>query len=688
MLRFLVMLISPMLCVGAENRRESYLFDKVSVKSGRATVRLSPAETISFEIEADQAVDTQGDSPGATEKITVRNVVVKSNEARDDGTIDLIAATIRRNRNGGGRIDELRIVNPKLTVSGGMLRSIMRLATGAPAVREDDAEAEQLSPVWTIGEISIEGADVSVRDFGDGAPIIRAEFDYHDSDIRFGGEPIPREKEIQRVIALRNVNAAAAFERQEPFFRAQQIELKFTTEGLERRKEIDQVLLDGLSMEFGREFRSLLSATKEENAAPAPTESAGEKPEKPWLIRKLEIAEGQVVLADLGDPIPDIQFDAASTLENIYLTGDPSYGDENLRTVELANITIHSPLDPFVPVANLHSIFIRFSIAGLLQKNISEVVVLSPMIFIGPDLFWYVDALKSEDEEMSSQSGKEEADQEAAEWTIDAFEVASGKLVVASGGEARLTLPIGFSSRAENIRFSNLSELQLKMNFLVPESDYRFPSYKLEFEDFGGNIEFGLPPDSGANNLVQTLRAVGMKWRQFDAANLWLSVTYDQNGIYGSFGGAAYRGYLSGSFTVFLQAASPWTGWVSATNLSLEEITRIVTPQTLSISGPGSVVVEVNGRTRLIERVRGTIVASEPGEFRIGKLDDLIRKIPSSWTTLKQSVTRIGLETLRDFQYETCNGEFWYAGDLGEIKLRLAGPTGSRNFHVELHPKN
>jgi hypothetical protein len=52
---------------------------------------------------------------------------------------------------------------------------------------------------------------------------------------------------------------------------------------------------------------------------------------------------------------------------------------------------------------------------------------------------------------------------------------------------------------------------------------------------------------------------------------------------------------------------------------------------------------------------------------------------------LKTSLTRIGLETLRDFDYDTGHGSFWLAHHEGNLQLALEGPLGSRRLEAVLH---
>ena len=66
---------------------------------------------------------------------------------------------------------------------------------------------------------------------------------------------------------------------------------------------------------------------------------------------------------------------------------------EEMQQQEIADFTITSPLDSFAPVFTMKTLFIRYSIAGLLRREIEEIQVLNPTIYVGEDLFWYFDEL-------------------------------------------------------------------------------------------------------------------------------------------------------------------------------------------------------------------------------------------------------------------------------------------------------
>ncbi|MGB9277831.1 MAG: hypothetical protein WCC08_21640, partial [Terrimicrobiaceae bacterium] len=120
-------------------------------------------------------------------------------------------------------------------------------------------------------------------------------------------------------------------------------------------------------------------------------------------------------------------------------------------------------------------------------------------------------------------------------------------------------------------------------------------------------------------------------------------------------------------------------------SISLRELTNIISPQNFQLSGPLEFRLQMDAKSRDIERVLGDFRATKPGKMVIRKIDDLLARIPSTWNLTKQSSTRIALETLRDFNYTKAGGDFWFVESQGVLRLKLQGPTGSRNFEVVLH---
>jgi hypothetical protein len=165
----------------------------------------------------------------------------------------------------------------------------------------------------------------------------------------------------------------------------------------------------------------------------------------------------------------------------------------------------------------------------------------------------------------------------------------------------------------------------------------------------------------------------------------WIAVTFDAQGINGQFGGESYSGYVNGGFSFNFLEDSPWQGWISGTDVDTKALTNVVSPQNFSLTGPLDFEMQLDAFRKEIARMAGKFHVKQPGHLKIGKLDDILANIPPDWLAIKQSSTRIALETLRDFDYTTAKGDLWFVDSQGILGLNLTGPLGSRRFEVALH---
>ncbi len=80
-------------------------------------------------------------------------------------------------------------------------------------------------------------------------------------------------------------------------------------------------------------------------------------------------------------------------------------------------------------------------------------------------------------------------------------------------------------------------------------------------------------------------------------------------------------------------------------------------------------------------RGRGTRQGPHGGE----QIERFARGAAPDWSLLKSELSRVSLETLRDFDYTEARSEFWFVGKQGIIDTRLKGPAGSRNLKLVFH---
>jgi hypothetical protein len=581
--------------------------------------------------------------------------------------------------------DELTIRAPSFQITPTALQ-----AFGAPASEPANGVTNEPSanfPSLRVGKLLVENGEVFIKSFGETVPEGSLKFGFETDDFQLGESGTAPDK--KHTVQIWDLRLAPTFAPLAQFVSVDSLQIEFTPADLLQRKEIAAATLTGMTITMGQTFRSFMNAESKTTASgPAPvaaTVTAKAPPAKPWKLRELGIVNSRITLADLGVAAPSVGFNIETTLKNIPLSTAVTETAEEMQQQELADLVITSPFDQFAPVFTMKTLFIRYSIAGLLRRELEEIQVLNPTIYVGEDLFWYFDELSKREAEAQSPAAASAPGSDETGWKVKRISVEYGQLVIAAGGKAQLPLPLQFSTSAENLNLGRLSDLKLALNLKVPREDYLFPDYKLELRQLGGDIKFDLPPQSGGNNLVQTLKMDEVRWRQFHAEEGWLSITFDSKGINGEIGAKGYGGYLNGGFSSFFGDNSPWVGWLSGSKVDLKKITAVMAPGNFAMDGPADFKLEATGASSSLERLRGSLRATRQGKMRIGKLDQIMADIPGDWYWVKRETTRILLETLRDFTYDTGDASFWYLNDEGNLKLTLQGPAGSRNIDVVLH---
>ena len=455
-----------------------------------------------------------------------------------------------------------------------------------------------------------------------------------------------------------------------PLFGAGQANLRVTLDGLVRGE------LEGLRVDRGwlmaGEGLQQLASSKEGEAS---------SDKSVFFVRSLDLVNLEVSTGETSPGLPELSFKVNTAMSDVGLGLAAEEIAEKIHQVEFSDIEIMSPYDPLKRVVTVRSVFAKFSLAGLSNREIEELTLLSPTIFVGESLFEYM-------QQAEDQGGSPPEPVEAAEgWMVKRLDADFGRVIIAVGGRSQVGLPLSFRTSADNLSLTSLAGLNLNLVLTIPPDNYDFPAYDVSFNNVRGDLLLNYPPQGEGNNLVNVVKFDRGRWRNFTARNMWVSVTFDLEGINGQFGGEAYRGYVTGGFSFFMNPEAPWTGWVSGTKLDLGDLTTAAAPQHFLMSGRAGLALQVNGSGPEIERVLGSITSSGGGRMVVTKLDDMLSVIPPEWSSLKQEVTRVGLETLRDFDYTKASGSFWFVGKQGRINLQILGPAGARNFDVVLHGK-
>jgi len=543
---------------------------------------------------------------------------------------------------------------------------------------DPNAIAAQDTAGWSVDRLTLEAGNLEVIGFGETIPDFALAFEIEGQDLsRHGDSPV--------TISVSDFTATVDHARSgPPLAKVDSGTIEVTPKGLANHR-IESLTIDSGRLQAGQAFRDLFS---QDEPAPPREEQAGatrqaDKAVKTWQIGELAIQNVKATVGDLGQGIPNINLNLDTVMEDIALGEAEAALATNEHQIELSNITIVSPVDPFVKVLTLRSVFIRFTLAGLVREKIAGLTILSPAIYVSRDLFWYMDYF-GKDAEVTPTDEAEDA--EVPGWEIEDLGIFFGKLVLAAGGRAQVGLPLGFETEARNVSFENLAGLELKASLNIPEQSFEIPGYELEMDDVSGELLLAYPPEEKKNNLVQVLELAEIRWRQYQSSAAWISVTFDEQGVNGSFGSEAYGGYLDGGFSFLFADDFPWIGWVSGTGVEMDSLTEVLAPENARLTGPADFKVQVNASSRHLERLVGTLELTDAGQLRITKLDEILENLPDDWSALKTDLSRIGIETLRDFEYTEGVAKFWFAENQGELDLELDGPRGTRDIRILLHP--
>jgi len=646
--------------------------ENVSIRKGTASVDMTTLPRMRFDFAA-QGSGSQ--APGRLPlTLDLSHVAVQLRQAETEAlSITSAHAVVSVKELRAQKIRELMIEDPHVNLNDDVVALLQSFTGGGASTSA--AEGAPASP-WTLGRVSIKRGQAKVDLYG--APL--ADFGFTVQLVNAVVSPDGAD-ELQSLeitdLALRSRNRSL-----EPFLRIPAIRADFRIPEVLRANRIARLSVEHLDFRYGTAFREMIASGEKPAVATEAAPNRSVASTAPVTIAELRLVEGRVHLNDLGLGVPPIDFRLDTSFRELSLSPDAGAAGHELQTLELSQIALASPLDPFFSVLKLDSLFVRFTLAGLWRREIEEVEIVHPVLAIGPDLFWYVDRVQ---ESAAAPQPAATTQDTGPAWSIRRFNATSGQLVLALEGQRALAIPMPFESHAENLNFRRLSDLRLKLAIDMPEQDYEYPGYELTLRGVRGRIEFSLPPEKRANNVVNTLHLREVRWKNFRSRDCFLDVTYDVRGVYGHLGGKAYTGLINGQFNFLLGDDSPWNGWIAGEHIDLKQVTDILAPEKLALSSPANFRLSVTARATQFDSVIGDFAATRGGQLRVGKLDDFIHALPGDWSGVKRGLARIGLETLRDFAYDAAHGDFQFHGRSGALHLDLRGPLGSRKLAVDVH---
>jgi len=614
--------------------------------------------------------------PGITLELTSARLV-------DWNTLEAEGLVIRE-RESGDILGSSHVGRILLTPKGILRRELEEVILENPVIylsplvfkvlgREPTTPGDESAPEpWVIRRLRCDFGELYLRGFTDEELAVSLRFAFDFTDFGLG----PETHDLSHQFEIWALSASVREDYQEPFAWLNLVTLGFRPGPLLQERQLDSVQVRGGRLTIGEALRRYFP-DRSDRPADEPSASA---PAPPWRVGELDISGLETTVADPRPEVADLVFQINTTFENIPLSALPEDLGNERQSIELANIEILSPRDPMVRVISLRSVFIVFTLADLLRQRILEMKILSPTIYVSEDLFLYMEKMKA-----AYGPADESAESDGPGWSLDRLEIQFGRLVIGGERRGQLGLPLDFQTEVNDVQLDDLASLRMKTSLKIAPSDREFPALKLSLTRLRGELFFSFPPETSPNNLVNTLYLEGLKWRQYEASDLWMSATLNREVISARFGGSAYGGYVNAGVDFFFGGDSRWVGWVTGSRISLKELTDVMAPGNVRMTGPADFLIQVDAASSRIERLTGNMKALRPGQLVIKKIDDLLEALPAEWTSIKRSSAVIALETIRDFDYEKAGADFWFVDGQGRLNLNLSGPTGTRNFDVYLH---
>ncbi len=572
---------------------------------------------------------------------------------------------------------------------------------------------------WHTDALTVREGKIHGSDLGPGIPDASGDFTVNTLPREQGGDPFYRVRVDN--ITFDNPLLAAL-----PLRTGGYMDLDIHPLHVWETESIDQVKVNGAKVELNEAFMKLF---EKDPATKKPPPATGDAPpgepakpgaatqSRPWKINRLVLENSEVAREDVGDGRRLVIPIREQVFENVPLgSGVLEHGAANtIQKVEVPAVFLYAPFNEGQTVVELPVNFIYFSFAGLLEKRLERVELVAPKIKAGQPLFDFIDRAKArfstasqatlqpllaaaDKDSLPVQQALKAVRQGAANppagWEIPFF-TETGIVITAPLGlewtqiprlpfrNARVRegpdkgKPIPFRLRGEEVH----GELAIDSGW------YEFPDYKVRlWMSDNGRVVFNFPLKDKDNNLVEVFENNTLIFRHLTSTKVWLSVTYDKEGIYVGFGGETCGGYITGKINVYLDQMYSWDASASFTGINLTPLTSKLTREYLLVDGKVEVLnVTAYGDMSGLYQTTASLKMAGAGRLQIKALDDLRKKFTTARVDWADDFGRIGVDSLRDFSFTSCEGSAQLFGQEGTVKLLMKSRDGSRDFTVNLH---
>ena len=607
-----------------------------------------------------------------------------------------------------GVIEKVQIDAPKFDVTPA---SVARLVDGGDEGK-GALPAEERKPI-VVRDLAVKGGEFTVDPqlVGQAIPVTGGTFEVTMRE----GEASDDDAFYRATVG--GVRLKTPGEDGENFLQLQAMVVDFSALGLQGRKRLDGIRLRGIRVAIDSALQDLFASEEGDAAATsesaAATVGAGESSFAGWTLGSLGVGDTRITISDLLPDIPAISFEIEINENELTLGDDRNQTGETMRKVEIPRVEIPSPRNTFVKVADLRNIFVEFTLKGLVNQEIESIHAADSRIFVGEHLFWYVDYTRKFNEERIAAAEKEAAGKvmmtEDRTWKVKKFVAENGKMFIAPKGYPVPGIP-PFPFSVD----SDLETGEIDLTMKIENKTYILGGLGVELTLRGlkGEATFNVPFKQESNNLWQYFYVDQVRFRDYEATNVELAMTYYEGGVSATFGGEAYEGYVNGGVNVYIGEKYAWDAWLSGSEVDLAPITEAAIPETFFLDTTVSAQVVAAGVELDLGLADAYLSELAPGRFEITKLNEILNDLRDEWSDLKKQAIKIGVEQLRDFEFDEGSGGVGYFDSMVELKnadlnvspyfeaiefpekepagfltLELKGEEGLRSFELDYYDR-
>jgi hypothetical protein len=452
--------------------------------------------------------------------------------------------------------------------------------------------------------------------------------------------------------------------------------LRWSWRGLWRR-HLSDLRLQGVQISVD------LSELASIRSPPGPSVKTGAPPLPAWFLDRLLIERGGLVLVGVAPNLPPLSLEVDGEFRDVPLGSNTNSAERRrIRSVELRSLKIQSPVDFAYTLLYVEKLLVEFSLEGLERCELERLRIDHPRLDVDRGLFWFVDELRKG----TTSATKKSVAAGQARWRTRKLEIAEGRLDITRLQEISLKYPLEFQLSQEDVDLESLSLASFRIELVIPEQNIFWPAMNLEFLHLGGKIAFNLGKgvEGGANDLVNTIHIEQVRWKDLPLDQAWLSFTFAQTIISGSFGGRFAKGYLNGGLSCGWSGDDPWAFWGAASDVEAGEICTAMASKHFQMNGRAELKFALKGQQAGLDGSL-SLRSIEKGMMNIEAVDLAMEKIERNTEGMKREALKAFLGGLRDYPYDRYALDVNYRNPDATLTLRAESPRGKRSLDLRWH---